>query len=104
MQDIAERLLRKHSRQQIKQLISLLLPEAPTGFITAKEFAFVQEAMTRRRNGYSDTSIAIARLHLVEGASISEAAKEKNVTYQCAYAVIRRVKMTILEKKAINHS
>lgn len=96
MQDIAKSLLEKYTRQQIKQLINLLLPEAPTGLMSAQEFSAIQEAMSRKRNGYSDTSIAIVRTHLVEGASISESAKAHGVSYQCAYAVIHRVKLTLL--------
>lgn len=97
MQELANSIIKSHSRQQIKQLINLLSPQAPTGSMTAHEFAHLQEVMTRLQNGYSDKSIAIARLYFVEGASIGEAAKEHSVTYQCAYALIRRIKTKLLK-------
>lgn len=96
MQNLAEKLLSEYSRQQIMQLINLLSPQAPTGEMTAIEFAELQGRMSRKKNSYSATSIAIARLHLVEGASTGEAARECGVSYQCAHAVIRRVKRNLL--------
>jgi len=96
MNDIAEKLLNQYSRKQIMQLINLIAPQAPTGTMTAQDFARLQEQMTRKHNGYSVTSITIARLYFVEGASTGEAARECGVSYQCAYAVIGRIKKTLL--------
>lgn len=96
MQELSKRLLSRYSRQQIMELINLISPQAPTGKMTAAEFAQIQERMTQKKNSYSATSIAIARLYLVEGASTGEAARECGVSYQCAHAVIRRIKENIL--------
>lgn len=97
MQKLANSIIKNHSRQQIKQLINLLSPQSPAGLMEAHQFAQLQDVMTRRQNGYSDKSIAIARLYFVEGASIGEAAKEHNVTYQCVYALIRRIETKLLK-------
>lgn len=97
MNDVANLLMETYTPQQILQLINLLSPQAPTGTMTAQEFGCLQEKLKRKRNSYSDTSIAIARLHFVEGASTGEAARECNVSYQCAYAVLKRIKATLLQ-------
>lgn len=97
MQDIAKQLLLQYSPSQISQLINYLSPQAPTGSMSAREFDRIREKMERPRNSYSDTSIAIARLYFVEGASTSEAAKELGVTYQCAHRVLKRIKMNLIE-------
>jgi len=96
MEQEAQRLKSKYSRKQIIQLINLLSPQAPTGTMTPQEFARLQDKLLRGRNSYSETSIAIARLHFVEGASAGEAAKECGVTYQCAYAVLCRIRKNFL--------
>ncbi|MDY0208545.1 MAG: hypothetical protein RBR82_18275 [Pseudomonas sp.] len=96
MEDLAEQLLQKYSRKQISALINLLEPQAPTGSMTAVEFGKLLDKLQRKKNAYSAKSVAIARLHWVEGASIGEAARECGVSYQCSYSLINRIKKNFL--------
>lgn len=82
---------------QIKQLIRLLEPTSPAGEMSAEEFESVLEMLEENHTGrwYSNKSIEAARLVLVMGASISEAAADTEQSRQSVSQLMQRIKNRI---------
>lgn len=82
------------SPSDIVQLIRLIEPTPSTGEMTSVQFErlLVELAPKNKRPGYSATSIKVARLVLVMGASVPEAAAEVAITTQGARQLMLRIR------------
>lgn len=79
---------------EITQLVRLIGPTPNTGEMSADEFEDLVERLKAKgtRRGYSDTSIAAARLVFVMGATMAEAAAELGVTRAAVGQSIQRMR------------
>lgn len=95
--DTANLIKKKFKPQQIAQLIRLLEPTSPAGEMSAEEFesAFKMLEETHTGRWYSDRSIEAARLVLVMGASVSEAAADTDQSRQSVSQLMQRIKKRI---------
>lgn len=95
--DAANLIKKNFKPQQIAQLIRLLEPTSPAGEMSAEVFESVFEMLKETHTGrwYSDRSIEAARLVLVMGASISEAAAETEQSRQSVSQLMQRIKKRI---------
>lgn len=75
---LATKITQNYSNAQIAQLIRMISPVSPCALMAADEFERVMAVLAgqNRRRAFSDRSISAARLVLVMGASVSEAALE----------------------------
>lgn len=82
------------SPSDITQLIRLIQPIPSTGEMTPEQFErlLVELAPKNNRPGYSATSIEVARLVLVMGASVPEAAADAAITPQGARQLMTRIR------------
>ena len=73
---LATKITQNYSNAQIAQLIRMISPVSPCALMAADEFERVMAVLAgqNRRRAFSDRSISAARLVLVMGASVSEAA------------------------------
>lgn len=78
----------------VAQLIRLIEPTPSTGEMSAEEFENLMAELNAKstRRGYSETSTAAARLVLVMGASIAEAAAETEVSRVTVHQLLRRIR------------
>lgn len=79
---------------EIAQLVRLIGPTPSTGEMSPEEFERLMkelEAQSNRR-GYSEKSIEAARLVLVMGATISEAAADLNLSRQSVNQLMQRIR------------
>lgn len=79
---------------QLAQLTRLIGPVPDTGLMTAEKFERVMDLMAgqQRRRGFSDRSIRAARLVLVMGASVAEAAQEVGLARQVVHRLMIRIR------------
>lgn len=82
---------------EIAQLIRLIGPTPSTGEMTAAEFESLVKKLKAKstRRGYSDTSIAAARLVMVMGATKTEAADELGMTRAGVGQAIKRIRRQV---------
>lgn len=94
LQALAQDIKNTLKASEIAQLIRLIAPTPSTGEMSAAEFETLMAELKdkSRRRGYSDTSITAARLVLVMGATVAEAAAETNVSRQAIHQVLKRIK------------
>ncbi|KPX06476.1 hypothetical protein ALO73_200066 [Pseudomonas syringae pv. daphniphylli] len=78
----------------IAQLIRMISPVSPCALMAADEFERVMAVLAgqNRRRAFSDRSISAARLVLVMGASVSEAALETGLTRQVVHRLMARIR------------
>ncbi|MFA0965067.1 TrfB-related DNA-binding protein [Pseudomonas amygdali] len=79
---------------QIAQLIRMISPVSPCALMAAEEFERVMAVLAgqNRRRAFSDRSINAARLVLVMGASVSEAALETGLSRQVVHRLMARIR------------
>ncbi|RMS11023.1 hypothetical protein ALP72_01668 [Pseudomonas coronafaciens pv. coronafaciens] len=79
---------------QIAQLIRMISPVSPCALMTAEEFERVMAVLAgqNRRRAFSDRSTNAARLVLVMGASVSEAALETGLARQVVHRLMTRIR------------
>lgn len=88
----AKQIKAAYSPGEIAQLVRLIGPTPITGKMSAEEFERVIKILNSQTNRpYSQKSMAAARLVLVMGAGISEAAKEVGLARQNVSALIKRI-------------
>lgn len=77
----------------IQRLIELIQPSAPTALMTPEAFDDLMDKMqsSSSRRGFSEKSIKAARLVLVMGASVAEAAAETGLTRQAVDQLMKRI-------------
>lgn len=96
---VAAYIKKKYQPAEIAQLISLLEPTRPpqTAEMSAEDFEQLMQELdaTSTRRGYSEKSIEAARLVLVKGASVTEAAAETNQTRQSVSQLMIRIRRRI---------
>lgn len=82
---------------EIARLVRMLEPTHPAAEMSAEDFEwFMQELdASSTRRGYSEKSIEAARLVLVKGASITEAAAETNQTRQAVSQLMTRIRRRV---------
>lgn len=95
--DTANLIKKNFKPLQIAQLVRLLEPTSPAGEMSAEEFESVFEILKETGTGrwYSDRSIEAARLVLVMGASVSEAAADTEQSRQSVSQLMQRIKKRI---------
>ncbi|MBT2375500.1 TrfB-related DNA-binding protein [Pseudomonas fluorescens] len=83
-----------YSPGEIAQLVRLISPTPSTGEMSAEEFERVMKvlAANNKRRPYSEKSITAARLVLVMGATISEAAAEVGLNRQNVSVLMKRIR------------
>lgn len=94
---MAEKIKATYQPAEIAQLVRLISPTPSTGEMSPEEFERLMkelEAQSNRR-GYSEKSIEAARLVLVMGASMAEAAEELNLTRQSVNQLMVRIRRRI---------
>ncbi|MBD8577548.1 hypothetical protein IFU04_25255 [Pseudomonas syringae] len=79
---------------QIAQLVRLISPVLSCGLMTPAEFELVRVmlASQHRHRAFSDRSIHAARLVLVMGASVAEAAADTGLARQVAHRLRARIR------------
>lgn len=86
----------KHSLSpaEIAQLIRLIQPTPTTGELSAEDFERLMETLdaSSSRRGYSEKSIEAARLVLVMGAGIAEAAADTGLSRQAVNQLMTRIR------------
>ncbi|NMZ71443.1 TrfB transcriptional repressor [Pseudomonas peli] len=82
---------------EIAQLLRLVEPTPPTAEMSPEDFEQLMQELgaSNTRRGYSDKSIEAARLVLVKGASVTEAAAETNQTRQSVSQLMTRIRRRI---------
>jgi transposase-like protein len=96
-QDLAAQALHlrnQFSPAQLAQLVRLIGPVPDTGLMSAEKFERVMDLMAgqQRRRGFSERSIRAARLVLVMGASVAEAAQEVGLARQVVHRLMGRIR------------
>lgn len=91
---LATKIIQNYSNAQIAQLIRMISPVSPCALMTADEFERVMAVLAgqNRRRAFSDRSMNVARLVLVMGASVSEAALETGLTRQVVHRLMARIR------------
>lgn len=91
---MAAQIKEKYQPGEIAQLIRLIEPTPSTGEMSAEEFERLMKELEAKstRRGYSEKSIEAARLVLVMGASVAEAATETNQTRQSVNQLMVRIR------------
>lgn len=79
---------------EIAQLIRLIAPTPSTGEMSPEEFERLMKDLEAKssRRGYSEKSVEAARLVLVMGASVAEAAAETNLSRQSVNQLMLRIR------------
>lgn len=82
---------------EIAQLVRLIEPTPPTAEMSPEDFEQLMQELeaSSTRRGYSEKSIEAARLVLVKGASVAEAAAETNQTRQSVSQLMTRIRRRI---------
>lgn len=91
---IAAELKKTYPPADIAQLVRLISPTPSTGDMSAEAFEHVMKVLIAQNNRrpYSDKSITAARLVLVMGASIAEAAEETELSRQVVNRLMLRIR------------
>jgi transposase-like protein len=91
---LAAKITQSYSNAQIARLIRMISPVSPCALMAADEFERVMNVLAgrNRRRAFSDRSISAARLVLVMGASVSEAASETGLTRQVVHRLMARIR------------
>ena len=94
LQIMAAQIKVAHSPGEIAQLVRLISPTPSTGEMSAEEFERVMKVLVahNKRRPYSAKSITAARLVLVMGATISEAAAEVGLNRQNVSVLMKRIR------------
>ncbi|MBD8792670.1 hypothetical protein IFR09_22920 [Pseudomonas syringae] len=89
----AESLLKKYTPAQIAQLVRLISPVPSCALMSPVEFERVIDVLAgqRRHRAFSARSLQAARLVLVMGASVAEAAAEVGLARQVVYRLMSRI-------------
>lgn len=89
----ATRLRRLYSPSELAQLARLIAPVPDSGSMTAEEFERVVQVLggKNRYRPFSSKSMSAARLVLVMGASVAEAATEVGLSRQVVHRHITRI-------------
>lgn len=94
LEELARHILRSYTASQIGQLMRMIAPVSPCALMGADEFERVM-VILRGQSGhraFSDRSVAAARLVLVMGASVSEAAAEIGLSRQAVHSLMTRIR------------
>lgn len=97
---MAKMLRSTFGRAELAQLARLISPTPLTGEMSADEFEELRMSVESRRRGrrgrpVPESSFIAARLVLVMGASISEAASETGVSKQAMSQLIQRMRQSM---------
>lgn len=94
---MAAKIKETYQPAEIAQLVRLIEPTPTTGEMSAEDFERLMQELdaTSTRRGYSEKSIEAARLVLVMGASVAEAAAETNQTRQSVSQLMTRIRRRI---------
>lgn len=94
LQIMAAQIKVAYSPGEIAQLVRLISPTPSTGEMSAEEFERVMKVLVahNKRRPYSAKSITAARLVLVMGATISEAAAEVGLNRQNVSVLMKRIR------------
>lgn len=94
LEEMASQIKKNLTPAEISQLIRLIAPAPSTGEMSAAEFENLMRELNDKstRRGYSETSLTAARLVLVMGASVAEAASETGVSRQAIGQLLKRIK------------
>lgn len=90
----AEYLQRIYSAHQLAQLVRLISPVPPCGLMSPTEFERVMGVLAgqSRRKAFSARSTHAARLVLVMGASVAEAAADTGLARQVVHRLMARIR------------
>ncbi|RMV72898.1 hypothetical protein ALP05_200110 [Pseudomonas caricapapayae] len=91
---LASQITQKYSNAQIAQLVRLISPVSPNALMGPEEFERVMAILISqsRRRPFSARSLSAARLVLVMGASVSEAAVETGLARQVVHTLMQRIR------------
>lgn len=94
LSELATQIIQNYTKAQIAQLIRIIGPVSPCAQMDADEFERVMAVLAgqNRRRPFSDRSMRAARLVLVMGASISEAAVETGLARQVVHRLMDRIR------------
>jgi len=79
---------------ELAQLARLIQPTATTGKLTPEAFEELMQTLQAKNGGrpYTSNSIEAARLVLVMGAKVTEAARELGMSKQSVYQLMERIR------------
>lgn len=91
---LARQITQNYNNAQIAQLVRLISPVSPNALMGSDEFERVMAILLgqSRHRPFSARSIAAARLVLVMGASVSEAAVETGLARQVVHKLMLRIR------------
>jgi transposase-like protein len=94
LQEMASQIKESLTPAEIAQLIRLIAPTPTTGEMSSAEFEELMRDLNDKstRRGYSETSLTAARLVLVMGATVAEAASETGVSRQAIHQLLKRIR------------
>lgn len=94
LEELARHISQNYSASQIGQLMRMIAPVSPCALMGAEEFERVIAMLSgqSRHRAFSDRSVAAARLVLVMGASVSEAAAEIGLSRQAVHTLMTRIR------------
>lgn len=89
----ADSLLKKYTPAQIAQLVHLISPAPNSALMSPLKFERVMDVLAgqRRHRAFSARSLQAARLVLVMGASVAEAAAEVGLSRQVVHRLMVRI-------------
>ncbi|WP_109514211.1 TrfB-related DNA-binding protein [Pseudomonas ovata] len=90
----AKHINERYTPAQVAQLVRLISPVPSCGLMTPAEFELVMVmlASQHRRRAFSDRSVHAARLVLVMGASVAEAAADTGLARQVVHRLMARIR------------
>ncbi|GAB0085892.1 hypothetical protein ALQ72_01391 [Pseudomonas syringae pv. maculicola] len=91
---VVDHILQTYSPSEINQLIRLISPAPDCALMTAAEFERVMRVLAgqSRSRPFSEKSIQSARLILVMGASVAEAAADVGLARQVVHRLMMRIR------------
>lgn len=92
---VVDQILRTYSLSEIGQIIRLISPAPECALMSPAEFERVMQMLAgqNRRKPFSDKSIQAARLVLVMGASVAEAAADVGLARQVVHRLMSRIRV-----------
>lgn len=94
VEEIASQILANYTPSQVAKLVRLISPGSACALMSAEEFERVMDVMAgqSRGRGFSNRSRHAARLVLVMGASIAEAAEDAGLARQVVHRLMSRIR------------
>ena len=91
---MAAKIKETYQPAEIAQLVRLIEPTPSTGEMSAEDFEQLMKELEAKstRRGYSEKSLEAARLVLVMGASVAEAAVETSMSRQSVNQLMARIR------------